>query len=52
MPDLSERLDLMGFVPTHTDWHKAWDLTIRENQPSAFQRLLDLTAKAATQPAQ
>jgi len=50
MPDLSDRLDLMGFHPTHTEWHKAWDVTIRDNQPSAFQRVLDLTAKAATQP--
>ncbi len=52
MPDLAERLDLLGFRPTKTEWHKAWDVTIRGNQPSAFQRLLEMTARAAaTQPA-
>ena len=51
MPDLAERLDLLGFEPKKTDWHKAWDVTIRKDQPSAFQRLMEMTARAATQPA-
>jgi hypothetical protein len=39
MPELAEKLDLMGFEPVGTTWHDAWDVRIRKNQPSAFQRL-------------
>ncbi|HEX8523626.1 MAG TPA: hypothetical protein VF669_15330 [Tepidisphaeraceae bacterium] len=52
MPDIADRLDLMGFKPTNTTWHKAWDIHIRENQPSAFQKLMNVVQKAATQPAE
>ena len=50
MQDLGERLDLMGFRPVATHWRKAWDISIRSNQPSVFQRLTEMAARAATQP--
>ena len=52
MPDLADRLDLMGFHPVSTNWREAWDVHIRDNQPSAFQKLMEMAAKAATQPAE
>ena len=53
MPDLSDRLDLLGFRPVSTEWRPAWDVHIRDNQPSAFARLVDVAARAAatSQPA-
>ncbi len=51
MPDLSDRLDLLGFKPVKTVWRQAWDVHIRNDQPSAFQRLMQMAAKASTQPA-
>jgi hypothetical protein len=50
MPDLADRLDLMGFHPVSTEWRDAWDVHIRNDQPSAFARLADMAARAATQP--
>jgi hypothetical protein len=41
MPDMTRRLEEMGFTPVQTHWNLAWDLTIRADQPSAMGRLLD-----------
>jgi hypothetical protein len=40
MPDFAERLAAMGFKPVATEWRQAWDLTIRQDQPSAIEDLL------------
>jgi len=40
MTDLSDRLDLMGFKPTETTWHTAWDVHIRSDAPSAFLKMM------------
>ena len=45
MPDLSKRLEAMGFHPVATEWRMAWDLTIRNDQPSAVENLLMDLAK-------
>jgi len=41
MPDMGTRLGEMGFAPVATDWHTAWDLTIRADKPSVVESLLD-----------
>jgi len=51
MPDLADRLDLMGFHHVSTQWRDAWDVHIRDDRPSAFARLADMAARAATKPA-
>ena len=50
MPDIAKQLEQRGFKPTQTKWRAAWDVRIRENQPSAFQRLLEHTAKELMKP--
>jgi len=40
MPDLAERLDLMGFKPVETTWRTAWDARIDPNAPSAFMKVM------------
>jgi len=40
MPELSDRLDLMGFKPVQTTWHTAWDVHIDPNAPSAFMKVM------------
>ncbi len=46
MPNLSERVRAMGFKPVACEWKTAWDLTIREDQPSAVETLLREAIKA------
>ena len=46
MPNLSQRLRGMGFKPTGCQWKAAWDLTIRNDQPSAVETLLREAVKA------
>jgi len=41
MPDMASRLEAEGFKPVATGWTVAWDLTIRADQPSAIESLLD-----------
>jgi len=41
MPDMAERLAARGFLPVHTDWRMAWDLTIRPDQPSVIENILN-----------
>jgi DNA-binding MarR family transcriptional regulator len=47
MPELSEKLKEMGFTQVSTDWRTAWDLTIRADQPSAVEKLLNSLFDAA-----
>jgi hypothetical protein len=41
MNDLSKRLMSEGFEPVATNWRMAWDLTIRADQPSGVQKLIN-----------
>ena len=41
MPDMTHRLEEMGFLPVRLKWNLAWDLAIRADQPSAMKRLLE-----------
>jgi len=41
MPDMTKRLEQMGFSPVTTRWNLAWDLTIRPDQPSAVEKIMD-----------
>jgi hypothetical protein len=50
MPDLSKQLEERGFKPTKTRWRAAWDVRIREDQPSAFQKLLESAGQQLLQP--
>jgi len=50
MTDLSKQIEERGFKRTQTKWRAAWDVRIRENEPSAFQKLLDTTAKELLKP--
>jgi len=40
MPDFSKRLEAMGFKPVATEWRMAWDLKIRDDQPSAIEEFI------------
>jgi len=40
MPDMSQRLEAMGFKPTGTTWNMAWNMSVRPDQPSMAERLL------------
>ncbi len=40
MPDMTKRLEALGFSPVSTQWNLAWDLTIRPDQPSAMEKLM------------
>jgi len=40
MPELSDRLDLMGFKPVETKWETAWNIRVDPNAPSAFMRAM------------
>ncbi|HEY1922643.1 MAG TPA: hypothetical protein VGG44_07730 [Tepidisphaeraceae bacterium] len=40
MPDMSKRLEAMGFSPVSTRWNLAWDLTIRSNEPSLMEKMM------------
>jgi hypothetical protein len=44
MPEMSDRLVAMGFAPVQTQWRVAWDLTIRPDEPSLAESLLDQAA--------
>ena len=38
MPDLSRRVEAMGFKPVETNWVLAWDVTVRKDEPSMLQK--------------
>ena len=46
MPDLSKQIETMGFKPIETKWNEAWDVHIRPNEPSAFQKLQERMKQA------
>ncbi|MGB7161216.1 MAG: hypothetical protein WBD40_24365 [Tepidisphaeraceae bacterium] len=46
MPDLAKQIEAMGFKPVSTDWYEAWDVKIRPNEPSAFQRIQERVRQA------
>jgi hypothetical protein len=50
MPDMAERLAAIGFKPVAADWKMAWDLTIRQDQPSAVEEILMEAIKALDEP--
>jgi hypothetical protein len=50
MPDLAKQLEQRGFKQSQTKWRAAWDVRIRENEPSAFQKLMETTAKELLKP--
>jgi hypothetical protein len=41
MPDMSKRLAERGFSPVNVQWHRAWDMTVRPNEPSMAEKLLN-----------
>ena len=45
MPDLSKQIEAKGFKLVSTKWRPAWDATIRKNEPSAFERLVQQAGK-------
>ena len=49
MPDFAKRLEAMGFKPVATEWRMAWDLKIREDQPSAIEDFLVEGLKALSE---
>jgi hypothetical protein len=49
MPDFSERLASMGFKPVATEWRLAWDVTIRQDEPSAVEDVIVEALKALTE---
>ena len=49
MPDFAERLGAMGFKPVATEWRLAWDLTIRQDQPSAIEDFIVEGLKVLTE---
>lgn len=46
MPDMTKRLEAMGFSPVAVHWNQAWDLTIRVDQPSAVETLFNNLLKS------
>jgi len=40
MPELSQKLAGLGFTPAGTQWHMAWDMSIRADQPSLAEKFL------------
>jgi hypothetical protein len=49
MPDFADRLGAMGFKPVATEWRQAWDLTIRQDEPSAIEDVIVEALKALTE---
>lgn len=50
MPELAERLMDMGFEPVATEWRTAWDVKIRENAPSAFEKMMMQVGRELLRP--
>jgi hypothetical protein len=49
MPDFAKRLEGLGFKPVDTQWRLAWDLAIRQEQPSMIEDLLIEGLKALSE---
>jgi hypothetical protein len=45
MPEIAEELEKRGFKESSHRWRAAWDVKIRPNAPSAFQRVIEQTGK-------
>jgi hypothetical protein len=41
MPDISRRIEELGFRPVGVEWHEAWDITYRADAPSNVERALN-----------
>lgn len=53
MPDLAKRVRELGFKPAGPiEWKKAWDLTIRADQPSAIEQFFMEALDALDEPAE
>jgi len=50
MPDISRRIELLGFKPINTKWSMAWDVTIRKDEPSMLVRWFGAATQPATAP--
>jgi hypothetical protein len=46
MPDFAKRLGEIGFKPVQTEWRLAWDLAVRDDEPSVLEDLLIEGVKA------
>lgn len=46
MEDMADRLRQQGFTQAGTEWHLAWDVTIRADKPSAMEYILREGLKA------
>ena len=49
MPDFAERLATMGFKPVATEWRLAWDLAIRQDEPSVVEDIVIEAFKALSE---
>lgn len=52
MPELADGLEKRGFKHAKTRWRAAWDATIRQNEPSAFTKLMGQAGQKLLQPEQ
>jgi hypothetical protein len=50
MPDMAARLKAMGFRPVGSDWRMAWDMTIRADEPSNMEWMINSLIDAAGNP--
>ncbi len=39
LPDMEERLDLLGFRPVSTEWRTAWDMSVKPARPAPREQL-------------
>lgn len=51
MPDLAKRVEQLGFKPVDTKWSMAWDVTIRQDEPSMLVRWFGAATQPTTEPA-
>ena len=49
MPDFGQRLRELGFKPVKTEWRLAWDLAVRDDEPSLLEDLLIEGVKALSE---
>jgi hypothetical protein len=49
MPDFAQRLRELGFKPVKTEWRLAWDLAVRDGEPSLLEDLLIEGVKALSE---
>jgi hypothetical protein len=49
LPDMTKRLEAMGFSVSAVRWNGAWDLKIRANEPSGLQTMVQAIGKWANE---